>query len=266
MDQIINLLDKLHLEDLKNEIHPSIFDSTEDYKMLIIRIPIIEESLTTKSLGFILTEEKSYFYNRELGALEELNKHFMSIHSIIDKITDKLLKAFIEYQEKIVDMEEQLYANDTNSNFLNEWLSIKLDILRIERVLLRTTNTVRQFSNFYKESENFPSNSYSDIYEHMERAMRSATLQLSKLDYLYSFYNAKTNDRMNKMIYILTIISAIFLPLNLMVGFFGMNTTFLPFSEGSYGTIKATLLMASIALLSAFLFYYWKKRFTKKYS
>jgi magnesium transporter len=81
--------------------------------------------------------------------------------------------------------------------------------------------------------------------------MRSATLQLSKLDYLYSFYNAKSNDKMNKMIYILTIISAIFLPLNLIVGFFGMNTTSLPFSSGNFGTHYVVTIMLSLIIITS---------------
>jgi magnesium transporter len=84
----------------------------------------------------------------------------------------------------------------------------------------------------------------------LERTLRSATLQLSKLDYLYNFYSAQTNERMNHMIYTLTIISAIFLPLNLVVGFFGMNTSGLPFSDGSSGTANVIILILFLSILT----------------
>jgi len=85
-------------------------------------------------------------------------------------------------------------------------------------------------------------------------------LQLSKLDYLYSFYNAKSNDKMNRMIYLLTIISAVFLPLNLVVGFFGMNTSGLPFADGKFGTYNAIMIMVSLVIITSSVVYFWRKR------
>ena len=93
--------------------------------------------------------------------------------------------------------------------------------------------------------------------------MRSAALQLTKLDYLYNFYNVRTNEKMNRLIYLLTIISAVFLPLNLAVGFFGMNTGGLPFTEGSSGTLNAVLLMGSLILMTSAVFYLWRSRVEK---
>jgi magnesium transporter len=263
MEDIEQLIDTLHLEDLQNDLHPSIFDENELYDMLIIRIPIITNELTSKSIGFIITKDKSYLYNKQKQSFESLNERFIAPYSIIDKSIDRLLKSFIKYQEKVSDMEENLYANNTDDSFLHNWLSVKLEILRIERILLRTTNTLDDFIEYYKDLDEFPINNYMDIHEHLERTMRSATLQLSKLDYLYSFYNAKSNDKMNKMIFILTIISAIFLPLNLAVGFFGMNTSGLPFTGGSYGTIYAILLMFSLGIITFLVVQLWRKKVEK---
>jgi len=257
------LIDNLHLEDLQNAMHPSFFDENELYDMLIIRIPVITDELNIKSFGFIITQEKSYLYNIETKTFEEFSDRFMELYSMIDNNIDRLLKSFIKYQETISDMEEALYANNLNSDFLNTWLSIKLEILRIERVLLRATTTMDDFIGYYKNSDEFPVNHYIDIHEHIERTMRSATLQLSKLDYLYSFYNAKSNDKMNKMIYILTIISAIFLPLNLVVGFFGMNTSSLPFSGGVNGTFFAVLLMMILGIVTLSVVQFWRKKVEK---
>lgn len=189
--------------------------------MLIIRIPEIEDDLKVISIGFVFTKSDSFLYNKENQQFEELDERFKSPYKILDKITDKLLKSFTDYQDTTADIEESLYKNNADEGFLHQWLELKLDILRIERVLLRSASTIDQFIEFYKDDENFPINNYVDLYEHMERTMRSATLLLSKLDYLYSFYNAKSNDKINKMIYILTVISSIFLPLNLVVGFLG---------------------------------------------
>lgn len=263
MQNIEQLIDTLHLEDVRNEQHPSIFDENETYDMLIIRIPVISNELSARSLGFIITKESSFIYHKEKERFEELSGRFEGPYKVLDKLTDKVLKSFVKYQDAIADMEEMLYADRYKTDFMNIWLELKLEILRIERILLRAERTIDSFIDYHQESPDFPTNNYVDIHEHIERTMRSATLQLSKLDYLYSFYNAKSNDKMNRMIYILTIISAIFLPLNLVVGFFGMNTSGLPFTGGSVGTYYAVSLMLFLAVVTSVVVQRWRKKVEK---
>lgn len=263
MENIEQLIDSLHLEDLQNELHPSIFDENEHYDMLIVRLPVISDELSVKSMGFIITKQKSYLYNKNERKFEELGDRFEGPHLLLDKMTDNIIKSFISYQDEIADMEVVLYEDNYGNDFINKWLGLKLEILRIERILLRAENTIDNFIEYHKNTAGFPMNHYVDIHEHMGRTMRSATLQLSKLDYLYSFYNTKSNDKMNKMIYILTIISAIFLPLNLVVGFFGMNTSGLPFAGGTTGTYYAVALMLSLMVITSAIVHKWRKKVEK---
>ena len=160
-------------------------------------------------------------------------------------------------------MEELLYKDNFRNDFMKNWLALKVDILRIERILLRAEITLKSFIDSFSENPEFPINNYIDIHEHIERTMRSATLQLSKLDYLYNFYNAKSNDKMNRMIYFLTIISAIFLPLNLLVGFFGMNTSGLPFTQGSAGTYYVISVMLLLFGAVSIVTMNWRKKVEK---
>lgn len=264
MQNIEQLLDNLHLEDVRNDLHPSIFDDNELYNMLILRIPVMsEDSLNAHSLAFVFTQDESYLYNKEKKVFEKFDNLFLGPHAIIDKVIDRLLKSFLKYQESISDMEEHLYASEHDEEFLNNWLSNKLEILRIERILFKAKSVMDEFIEHYTQRDDFPINHYIDLDEHIDRITRSSALQLSKLDYLYSFYNAKSNDKMNKMIYILTIISAIFLPLNLVVGFFGMNTSGLPFAEGTTGTVYAITLMASLAIITSIIVLKWRKKVEK---
>jgi magnesium transporter len=256
-------IDLLHEEDLCNAKHPSLFEKVDQYNIFIVRLPVITHEVLNVSFGFVVFEDKSYFFNAQTQLFEELDGKYAGIHSILDKQTDRLLKAYIRYQELVFEMEENLYANNTGSDFLHRWLNVKLDILKVEKVLLRTTDTVEDFIRFYRKDETFPLNHFTDLHEHLDRTMRSATLQLSKLDELYNFYNAKSNDKMNKMIYLLTILSAIFLPLNLVVGFFGMNTTGLPFSSGESGTYYAISFMLVLAFVTFLIMFFWRKKVEK---
>lgn len=255
MDNLLKILDPLHSEDLANIEHPSIFDENEDYDMLIMRIPVIDTLLDMTSMGFIITPEKSYYYDKGERQFQVFDDRFNGPHKTINTMVDRLLKSFSKYKDLIADMEEFLYLDKSAKNFMTQWLDLKRDILRIERVLLRTSETMKEVIGYYEDLDDFPINNYVDLHEHLDRTTRSATLQLSKLDYLYSFYNTRTNERMNSLIFALTIISAVFLPLNLVVGFFGMNTSGLPFAEGGMGTLKAVVLMGTLMIITSIIVY-----------
>lgn len=264
MDRIETLLDHFHLEDLRNKSHPSIFDEDNDYDMLIVRLPIVGDFLDIVSLGFIITLENSYLYNTTDHRLEVLSSRFDGPYKAIDKILDKLLESLHTYEDKIADMEESLYEDSVQKSFMTHWLDLKKDLLRVERIMSRTSTVMKRMIDHYEEVNDFPMNHYVDIHEHCERIVRSASLQLSKLDYLYSFYNTRTNEKMNRLIFLLTIISAIFLPLNLLVGFFGMNTTSLPFTEGTGGTLNAILVMGMLMAITSLLVFVWRRNIEKE--
>ncbi|HGZ69857.1 MAG TPA: hypothetical protein ENK74_00475 [Nitratifractor sp.] len=65
-----------------------------------------------------------------------------------------------------------------------------------------------------------------------------AKAAIEKLDYLYDFYCAKVDEKMNRNVYYLTLLSGIFLPLTLATGFFGMNTSGLPYTNDPSGTLE----------------------------
>ncbi len=264
MEKLEQQIDTLHIEDLRNELHPSFFGENDGYEILIVRLPIINDALEVKSIGFITTTDKSYLYDKEKKIFEKLNDKFEGPYKILNKLLDKFLKSFRNYQDTVSDLEELMYDDKITDDFMKNWLNLKRDIVSIERLLLRSSLTIDELINFYEKEEEFPINSYIDLHEHMERTMRSAGLQLSKLDYLYNFYTARTNEKMNKMIFILTLLSAVFLPLNLLVGFFGMNTSGLPFVDGTSGTLSAVLVMGSFLLITSAVLYLWKGKTEKE--
>jgi magnesium transporter len=62
----------------------------------------------------------------------------------------------------------------------------------------------------------------------------------------------------------LTVLTAVFLPLNLIAGIFGMNFDFIPLLHRNNGFWLAMILMASTGL--GLLVYFWRKRFIERSS
>lgn len=210
--------------------------------------------------AFILTATQSYLYDRGEKGLTPIGGRFEGPYRTLDPLLDRMLKGFAAYIDQIAELEERLYANRPGQDFMTRWLELKRDIVRAERVMLHTADTLKEVVEHYADTAGFPIDHFADLHEHADRIARSATLQLAKLDYIYNFYNARMNERMNRIIYLLTVISVIFLPLNLVVGFFGMNTGGLPFSQESSGTVSAAALMASLLLLTSIGLYLWLRR------
>ena len=76
-----------------------------------------------------------------------------------------------------------------------------------------------------------------------------------RVEDIYTFIQSAKNDKINKNIYLLTLISALFLPLNFITGFFGMNTNGMFLSSFKDGTLIVFAFIAMLFVLF-FIFYY----------
>jgi magnesium transporter len=227
---------------------------TDDYSILILRLPFIdEEKVDVVSYAFLIKDGNVYKYNRKIKEFELLGK-FYDLYEYLDVRVDKILAKISKLHIAIAKMEDELYENDMPVDFSNSWLKYKKELVLIERLMGHSMIAFERFIKYYKNSlDEF---AFKDLSEHMERAFRFSKNAIEKLDYLYEFFKAKQDEKMNNIMFILTILSAVFLPLTLITGFFGMNTGGLPFTEDPNGTLKAIGLSALFEF--PFVFFIWK--------
>lgn len=259
----INLHD-LHVKDLKNPIHPSLYESFSDYQILILRLPELWEGKANilslrlpefweakgkfLSYSFVITQKGVCYYDKKTGEFINYPQGMKELYLFLDAKIDALMDDIDMAQEKIAFIEEGLYKKH-NSTLMDRWHGLKKELSRSERVIVKAVDTLGQFITKSKLTENTLQNEFNDLHEHLERTLRSTISANNQLDDLYRYYNLRSNDRMNRSIYVLTIVSVIFLPLNLAVGFFGMNTGGLPFQNTNLGTVYAFESMILFALL-----------------
>ncbi len=96
-----------------------------------------------------------------------------------------------------------------------------------------------------------------DLVSEVEIAQRGIYRLETRVNDLHAYYQMSGNDRVEKLLRILTIVSAITLPLGLIAGLLGMNVGGLPGAKWSYGFIAVILLMIGIAV--AELWYFKRK-------
>jgi magnesium transporter len=98
---------------------------------------------------------------------------------------------------------------------------------------------------------------FRDITDHIAKYLEIVESEERSLNHMMEVHSLVTNNRTNQIIYILTIMSTIMLPLNFIVGFFGMNHDDLWLIHHPYGVWIVSGVMLVVAVT---LFWYFRTR------
>lgn len=256
-------INEFYLEDIKNEIHPTSFLEDKNYCILILRFFWLEnEEIMLKNQNFVIYSENFFIYNQKTNYFNKL-KNKNEFYQILDEKINQILKISYDFLDKIEDIEELIYADKISKNFSKTWFSYKNKLTKMQRATQKLKETFELFFKSFIKKESQEEISFKDLQEHIERTLRNISHSLEILDTLYSFHITTNDEKMNKTIYFLTIFSSIFLPLNLIVGFFGMNTTDLPFTSEKNGTLLASLILVVFGIFTFFIVFLIKRKIYK---
>jgi Mg2+ and Co2+ transporter CorA len=98
-----------------------------------------------------------------------------------------------------------------------------------------------------------------DVLEHIERVLSHVRRLQQSAETAVQMHFSALGNRTNDIMRTLTVLTAIFLPLNLITGFFGMNFEALPFIHSPTGVWTAIAMMLMIGLGLGLFF--WRKRY-----
>jgi len=254
-------IDTFHLDDIKNEMHPSVFFEHENYDLFILRIPQIKnDQIVLLSKAFVITDNEYFHYDKEKESFIDL-KDMKGFYRYLDKYINNTMKIISKHFDEIEMIEDTFYEGKSIKDFNQQWFVYKNDFVKINRSLFKAVEVIADLIESYRQEHDYLERNFEDIQEHLQRAHRNSGMLLEKLNAIYSFHLTQNNEQMNKTIYILTLLSAVFLPLNLIVGFFGMNTTSLPFTINQGGTYNVIALLISVSLFATFLTYFIKRKY-----
>jgi Mg2+ and Co2+ transporter CorA len=98
-----------------------------------------------------------------------------------------------------------------------------------------------------------------DVLEHVERVLTHVRRLEQSAEAAVQMHFSALSHRTNDIMRTLTVLTAVFLPLNLITGFFGMNFDGLPLIHSSTGLwIAAGMMVVIFAVLVG---YFWRKRY-----
>jgi Mg2+ and Co2+ transporter CorA len=135
--------------------------------------------------------------------------------------------------------EDQRSAIQEWIDALDEWPDPGNDAARRERELLRVRSR--------------------DVQEHIERVLTHVRRLEQSAENAVQMHFSALSHRTNSIMRTLTVLTAIFLPLNLITGFFGMNFDALPLIHTDAGVWVTIGLMIVVAIGLGAIF--WRKRY-----
>ena len=98
-----------------------------------------------------------------------------------------------------------------------------------------------------------------DVLEHIERVLSHVRRLESSIENAVQMHFSAQGNRTNEIMRTLTVLTAIFMPLNLVTGFFGMNFEGLPLIHSARGFWVIFTLMLAVGV--ALSWWFWRKRY-----
>jgi Mg2+ and Co2+ transporter CorA len=98
-----------------------------------------------------------------------------------------------------------------------------------------------------------------DVIEHIQRVVHHVRRMEHGAETAVQIHFSALGHRTNEIMRVLTALTAVFLPLNFITGFFGMNFEFLPLIHSAQAMWAMLGLMAAVAFIVLVVF--WRKRY-----
>ncbi len=179
------------------------------------------------------------------------------LYSIVDQMVDAHFPLIETIEEAVDDLQDRIFENAEPSH-LDELLHLKRDVNVLRRHSLPQRELLNQISrgdaNFIQSQHLIY---FRDAYDHMFRISETIDVDRDQMTGTMDAYLSVVANRTNETMKLLTIFSALMLPLTLIAGIYGMNFEHMPELKWLHGYPFALGLMIGTALLM--LFFFWMK-------
>ncbi len=251
------MLDKIiphSLEEVKSLIDNSKTSLFEDYggfKLFIIRKIILSGknlSFPTDTFIIVPKDNQIYQFDAQTNQTIKIEDGYEGLLRKIETIYSDNQKIIATYSSGVENLEDYLYTRSAPEYFMDLWFDLKRVLAKLENYYYRNSIVYREFFKTMEGSFGDWWDEYKDVEENISFQISNITTLMGRLDGVYNYFESIKADRLNKTLLSLTVISGIFLPLNLIVGFFGMNTPGLYFLEDQQGTQKVIIVLIAVLL------------------
>ena len=302
----------LHLKDITNLSHPSYFDATQDYEMVVFRkltlndssttskvdtkataqtepkrkIPAALNKLTTSPISFLLMQHVLVTIRPEHSRTVDLARHRLldykhkpdsSTHggrlpTSPEELMLRLLNAMVDqYLELRHPLTQQLdrwqHALLDPRRPFNNWMALldsRLELRKLDNLCEEQRDAMQELRDHIVDNHDGNSRAKdlllvrtNDVMEHISRVLNHARRLEASLESAVQIHFAAMAHRTSEIMRTLTVITALFMPLTLITGIFGMNFEVMPLLKNHAGF---WITMAGMGALVVLLLLYFRSK------
>ncbi len=265
-----------HVADAANIAHPSFFDNTDQYELVIFRGLAPEsgaEKIVTRPMTLFnfdrllvtvrasdsrsVTHVKSRFLAtpaKSPGSPDEL------MHRLLSSMVDHYLELRQPLTQRLDRWQKLLL--DPRKPF-RDWaklLESRTEIRKLQHLCEEQRDAIQEWRDYrIADISQTLQVRMADLIEHVERVLHHVRTIEGQAESAVQIYFASTTYRTSEIMRLLTIITATFMPLTLITGLFGMNFEFIPglHSPGGFWLSLLGMLGVVAAMLVYFRFRRW---------
>lgn len=253
----------LAIEDAQRDRHPPKYEEFENHVFILLKaLSADTDDIDFDTIQLSLFISDRFLISRRTGDSPSVEKFWRALANnshlfeagtealalkIIRHIVDRYLRIILGFERRLDTLEDDV-LRDTRDQLLGELVSSKARLKWLRRYLLyhlQIFQTIRDKRS--RQPEAVHVHEINDIYEHLERANSLVTLYYELASDLMDGYLSLASHRLNMIMKVLTIVTAIFIPLGFLAGIYGMNFEHMPELHARSGYYILLAVMGSIA-------------------
>jgi magnesium transporter len=261
----------LVLEDILNTHQRPKLEEHEDYLYIVLKslapdndqfnIAYEQVSLIVlKNFVFAFKEKTDSLFSLVATRIENSHGRVRSLgsdylmYSLLDTIVDQNFGILDQLDETLAALEDDIFTDPT-PKMLEKIHQIKLEVIKMRRYISPvrdlSANLLRSESELIKPSTQIY---LRDVHDHVMRIIESIETHRDILSSLLDIYLSSVSSKLNEVMKILTIFSAIFIPLTFVAGIYGMNFKHMPELDWKWGYPGVWVVFITIATSLYFFF------------
>jgi magnesium transporter len=264
-----------HVDDVKNLAHASSFDSTEEYELVIFRglkpdrkperietrpLALFNFERLLVTIGPADSRSVAQVRTRYVGAPGKCPQNPDELmHRLLSALVDAYLELRHGLSERLDGWQRALLDPRRPFRDWSRLLEQRTELRRLMHLCEEQLDAITEWRDdrLTTMSERLHVR-FTDLIEHIERVKDHARQTEQQAESAVQLYFAATSTRTNEVIRLLTLITAIFMPLNLITGIYGMNFDFIPglHSPAGFWISLATMVSVVVFLVS---FFRWRR-------
>jgi magnesium transporter len=268
-------IERLTIEDIYAELKRPKLEEYPNYLFFSVRSALIKEAnsnqLKKEKISFVLNE------NFLISFQEKSSDHFTDVRDRIEKkrgkirlkgpdfllfrmleaVTDNYFEVLEHISDSIEKIERKILINPKSETLKTIEIEKRklVDLRKVVFPLKEITSQLdKSESHFIKKENHYY---FSDLKDNCLTILEEIDANKQILEGMANLYYAVQGQRMNEIMKLLTVVSAIFIPLTFIAGVYGMNFENMPELKMKYGYFISIGIMLLIAIVLLLIF---KKR------